>query len=106
MKNREIILEVGSEGGSITLFGTRGADGWTYLVSTFDGSDPDEEPARTRTKPLSSWAEALTGLDRYPWVHLYPLQIHPEFHELVMKAVQQRLCGLDEMATLSRWRTL
>lgn len=38
-----VILEVGAEGGSITLLGVQTADGWRFRLKSTDHSDTEEE---------------------------------------------------------------
>jgi hypothetical protein len=92
----EVILEVGAEGGSLTLYGARTPDGWRYsrrvldqtmaLLDLDDGEVIDEESA-----VVGSWSAALALLDKYPWHRLYPLEVHPEFRGRVMQAVVARV---------------
>jgi hypothetical protein len=92
----EVILEVGGEGGGITLYGLRDPVGWRYSTSVLDQTHsmlPDEfdEPGiRKNSKVVSSWEAALRLIDRYPWHRFYPLTVHPEFCERIWAAVQNR----------------
>lgn len=103
-----VILEIGSEGGSITVTGSRSGDGWQFGVQVSDWTsgllDEPVEPRQPAT--AASWADALQKLDRYPWARLVPLNVHPEFRQAVLKAVMQRLSAQDEhnQRALDRWR--
>jgi hypothetical protein len=82
---REIVLEVGSEGGSLTLLRERDADGdWQFLVERNETALYDillEEDRIgigdyfARTGHVRSFHEALSLLDKYPWFRLYPVQV-------------------------------
>ncbi len=92
----EVILRVGAEGGSLTLYGARTPGGWRFsrrvidqtmaLLDLDDGEVIDEESA-----VVGSWAAALALMDRYQWHRLYPLEVHPAFRARVMQAVVARL---------------
>ena len=83
MNKSEVILEVGAEGGAITLYGVRDLDGWRYSTSVLDQTPsllPDEfdEPEiRKDSEVVNSWEAALRLIDRYPWHRLSPLTVPP-----------------------------
>lgn len=105
MSEREIILEVGGEGGSITLYGVRTASGWRYQRNVVDQtmSMLDEEEIRHDSLFCSSWDEALALLDQYVWHQLYPLRVHPEFQATVWRVVQARFVGDNMAYGVERW---
>lgn len=92
MEQSEVIVKVGAEGGSITLFGVRTKEGWQFSRELIDQSLLllDEPEIRHDSKVVSSWPEALELMDRYPWQHLRPLDVHPEFRGMVFEAVLER----------------
>lgn len=111
----EIILEVGAEGGSITLFGSRDRnDKWLFSLHAFDCSDEEKEAqpeankdsnSSSTSKPslTSSWSEALSLLNYYAsWHYLYPLILHHEFESYILDEVRKR-GGIEE---LERWRRI
>jgi len=108
---REVILEVGAEGGCITLFGIRDRNDWAFSLSTHDQT-PNfiNEPVTIHDSEIvNSWEEALNLLDRYPWHKLYPLEVHPEFRNKVFEAVSTRIKLSTEdinPADLSEWTSL
>ncbi len=91
---KQVILKVGSEGGSITLFGLQSPEGWTFEL------DRDESAVLELIEedglhpfprlPLATWRGALKRLDQYPWAQLYPLEVHPEFRGRVCAALKTR----------------
>jgi hypothetical protein len=97
---REMVLEVGSEGGSLTLLRERNAGGdWKFLMKTNESALYDLLSEEDRNKIgeyfaqtgyVHSFHEALGLLDRYPWSTLYPLEVHPEFLERVLLEVGKR----------------
>jgi hypothetical protein len=121
LKN-EIVLEVGVEGGSIKLLGTRLSQGWRFRVSTVDQTamflseeDRGNLPLESRRASdwVDSWEAALDLLDQYPWHSFHPMVVHPEFQQKVWEAVQRR-CERDQAKgqyapsdwnlALERWR--
>jgi hypothetical protein len=109
MEQCDIIVEVGAEGGSIALIGTRRDRGWTYSRSVKDWTPEliDEEPISHKSAEVDSWEAALRLLDKYSWQTLYPLKIHPEFRARVWIALQERLVADETKSSeLERWRSL
>jgi hypothetical protein len=109
VNGREVIIEVGAEGGSIALYGFRTDQGWLFTRQVADQTPEliDEEWIEKETPRFESWETALKLLDRYSWAKLYPLTIHPEFREQIWSAVQERLRNDDGSELhLSRWREL
>src|SRR5208282_2757906 len=90
----EVVLEVGAEGGSLTLRRERDADGdWQFWVERNETALYDllSEEDRSeiggyfaQTGYVYSFHEALDLLDKYPWFRLYPVQVHPEFLDAVL----------------------
>jgi len=99
---QEIVLQVGAEGGNLTLHGSRTASGWQFSLSVCDSSplmvDEGEPASRHTSSCVTSWADAVVSLDKYPWAKLYPLAVHPDFSEQVWKDVESRLhqAGRDQ----------
>lgn len=99
MSTKEVIVSIGAEGGSITLFGHQGrnldwhfARGINDQTPTFLTEEDGAGPAIRHTSEwVNSWPEAIALLDRYPWAMLSALEVHPEFRERVWTEVKQRL---------------
>lgn len=93
----EIIVEVGAEGGTLTLVGQRTARKWSFSMlrdeSTLKEFDEDlcDDELIGHSKTVVGFAAALGLLDQYPWAKLYPLRVHPEFRTLVFYEVAKRL---------------
>ena len=93
----EIIVEVGAEGGTLTLVGQRTARKWSFSMlrdeSTLKEFDEDlcDDELIGHSKTVVGFAAALGLLDQYPWAQLYPLRVHPEFRTLVFYEVAKRL---------------
>jgi hypothetical protein len=106
----EIIVEVGAESGSVTLYGIRSNRGWIFSRHSIDQSAAFlAEPSHVLdSQSVSSWTEALALLDSYPWHRLYPLQVHPDFREAVFDAVKVRYGDAENSVwnRLADWKTL
>lgn len=110
----EIILEIGAEGGSLTIFGIRDPEcGWRFInernEAAMCGMLPEDEPGPEfyeRSGYVPSLDEALDSLDRYPWHKLYPLRVHPDFRQKIFDVVVSRFEaeGEDRWNQLSKWR--
>lgn len=92
MNLREIVVEVGAEGGSIKLYGSRTSEGWHFYRNLMDWTPEllDESKLDLDSEVVKTWPAALQLLDQYPWHHLSPIHVHPMFHELVLDAVMAR----------------
>ncbi len=91
-EDKQVIVEVGAEGGSLTLYGIQSAEGWQFRVETNEAALVDDEdmPDHTERPWVTTWRSALKQLDSYPWPQLYPLEVHPDFRGRVFKALQTR----------------
>ena len=100
-----VVVEVGAEGGSVTLIGRPGAgSAWQFARMTVDQSEwllgevevelPGEPPLDS-LEWVDGWEAALGLLDRYPWARLHPVEVHPEFRERMRVAVEERLADVD-----------
>lgn len=107
---RDVVLEVGSEGGSLTLLrGLNTSNNWQFWVERNETalydllSEDDRSEVGNTSRRLDSstpFQEALRLFDRYPWFRLYPLKVHPEFLDTVLLEVRKRGGETAE----SRWR--
>ena len=105
MPDKEVIVEIGAEGGSITLFGVRSPRGWLYGRSV--GERIDEERSQHDSNVVDSWEAALGLLDQYPWHMLSPQHVHPEFRRQIFAAVQKLFESSDDrMGRMEKWRDL
>jgi len=99
-QDKETILEMGAEGGTLTLFGNRDDAGhwrfWTQTDETTMNDLLDEEDRRglgslvNTRESVSSLTEAFALLGKYPWHCMVPLQLHPEFLTVILSEVQKR----------------
>lgn len=89
---KQVILEVGSEGGSLTLYGIQSLEGWQFKVETSEAALVDDEdmPDMPERPWVGTWRSALKQLDGYSWTQLFPLSVHQDFRDKVFKALQTR----------------
>lgn len=89
---QQVIVEVGSEGGSLTLYGIQSPEGWQFKVETSEAAlvDDEDDPDMLERPWVATWRSALKQLDGYPWTQLFPLSVHPDFRDKVFKALQTR----------------
>lgn len=98
----EVVLKALGEGGSLTLTRIRAANETTVFILTTNeaaladllGEDPGRYVGEDGRAP--TWEGALSLLDKYKWVALFPGEVHPDFREAVWKAVTERT-GPDEL---------
>jgi hypothetical protein len=96
----ETILELGTEGGSLTLFGNKDAVGqwrfWAHTDETAFRELLDEEDLHglgslvNTSESVSSLPEAFVLLDKYPWRWMVPLQVHAQFRAAILNEVQEK----------------
>ena len=107
---REVVLQVGAEGGSLTLVRERtGEEDWRFQMQRNEAAlyDLDSEEDRgdkgdysSQTDYVDSFHEGLHLLDEYEWFRLYPIEVHPEFLDAILLEVKKRGDPSDE----TRWR--
>ncbi|MDD2811235.1 hypothetical protein [Rhodoferax sp.] len=92
MEKNEVIIDVGAEGDELTLYGLRSAEGWVFSRRVIANSTERIYEARIQrtSQVVDTWPAALSLLDQYPWQHLYPIDVHPEFRRKVFDAVVER----------------
>ena len=112
MEKNEVIVRVRGEGGDLTLFGVRTKQGWLFSRTLIDQClmllDDEEAQIRHNSESVDSFTAALEMLDRYPWQHLCPAEVHPEFRKLILEAVMARYKAenLTNARRLPNWEEL
>ncbi len=103
----EIILQVGAEGGDLSLYGRRTPSGWEFMREVVDQTAAmlGEQTIQHQSETVTTIDEALHLLDTYPWHRLYPLKVHPEFSVLILEAARARINkeGGSALRGLERW---
>ncbi len=96
---REIVLQVGAEGGSLTIvrYPVSG-EKWQFafirdestLADFLGEEDKDLIDALSETHDsIATFEEAIALMNAYPWPELYPLVVHPEFVNQVMEIIER-----------------
>jgi hypothetical protein len=114
MNNKQVVVQVGTDGGNITLYGAKNGNGWNFSMDIYDCSalalDDEEAMEPTRhIRLVNTWTDAVALLDHYRWATLYPLAVHPEFRGQIWNEVQRRCLSdgdRDGRYDLQRWRQL
>jgi hypothetical protein len=88
MARAELVLELGLEGGGLSVYRTpAGSGGWLFHVagSTIDLDENDDEAWRSwGTEPFPSLSETLRSVAKDgSWVLFFPITIHPAFRTSV-----------------------
>jgi hypothetical protein len=88
---RETIVELAAEGGSITLYKDQRGK---FVIDVYDWTYEliDEEPSNTRPFVVNSWDAALSILnEKYPhWTKLALRSVHPDYRHAVEAAIRKR----------------
>jgi len=82
MKNKNLILEAGADGGSIKLFQIKDYFLFTTDESTLRAIDPNltMEELQSKSDVFKSFAEVMKSLlERYPIFSLYPLTVNAKY---------------------------
>jgi hypothetical protein len=93
----QIILKLGAEGGTITLYGKENNGKWYFFLNTNESTlldFVDDEELFQNLIRNSSIVEGLENglslLDEYPWEHLSPHKLHPLFADELILEVKKR----------------
>jgi hypothetical protein len=89
----EIILSLGAEDGSLTLYGVKLREEWSFLIKYEQINQTDLYLPETEHLSMfqNGFQHALNLLDRYPWETYIPRTIHPAFAEALLKEVESRI---------------
>jgi hypothetical protein len=103
----EVILEVGAELATLTIFRFRQEEKTRFQVTVWDGAPEllDEPSLIVQSEPIDSWDEAVEALDKYNWHRFLPIQIHEDFRELVWKAFCSRVGNVGKHLYIEDWST-
>jgi hypothetical protein len=111
MRNQEIVVTEGVEGGGVTLYGQQVGVGWRFRRSYADETPLmlDQPGIESESEWFDSWEAALRDIDQRRWWRLPAIHIHPQFRHLVWAAVQARMVGMHDTdaattALLHQWK--
>src|ERR1700732_3330130 len=93
MADKELVLELGVEGGGATVFRSPlGAGGWRFHVegsSMYLDENADESWPSWSSEPVGTIEEAVRSISKDgSWVFFYPIRVHPEYRTSVWELVQ------------------
>lgn len=92
---KQAVVRVGTEGGEVALVGVRIGEEWNFRVeidqSTLIGLLDEDDQVEIPERPwVDTWRKALKQLDIYPWHEMYPIDVHAEFRNRILKALKTR----------------
>jgi hypothetical protein len=101
MPDKEMVLQLGVEGGGATIFRTPLASGgWQFHVegsSIYLDENDDEDWRRWSSEPVLSIGEAMQSVaEDGSWVMYYPMTIHPEYRIAVWELAQATASKLPD----------
>jgi hypothetical protein len=112
--NAKLLVSIGAEGGFIAIYGdVSDAAHPRYRVVVVDQTltflNDEEGGAQIRKDSgwLSSWADVMKALDRYPWPHLACMSVDPSVAPEIWKALQEYVGRADRPireSAMQRWR--
>ena len=107
---RQNIVDIGAEGGSITVYRIRDGQSWLYgsIVKDWTLELLGGESIQRNSPASHSLDDALKEIDRYAWHRFQPTHVHPKFCQRIWIAVQRGFAaaGDDETDKLAfeEWR--
>lgn len=114
MPDKEMVLDLGVEGGGATVFRKPlGSSGWQFVVggSSMDMDENDDDTWRFwESEPFVRIEDAVRSITRDDeWVLFWPMMVHSEYQEIVWKLVQETAQNLpdeqkDRWDDRRRWR--
>lgn len=99
MNKKELVLELGVEGGGATVFRTPlGSGGWQFHVESGSMSAEDIDVWHYGcSKPVETIEEALESIGKDgSWIFWFPITVHPEYRTSLLELVQDAASKLSE----------
>ena len=91
MADKEVVLEIGVEGGGATVYRTPLASGgWQYHIKgTSMGWEPDDDWRSWSSEPVMTVEEAIQRIAKDgTWVFFHPLAVHPAYRTAMWELAQ------------------
>ncbi|MGA2505497.1 MAG: hypothetical protein ABSG01_15555 [Anaerolineales bacterium] len=92
----EVILEIGTEGGLISIQRLHAPNGTWKFILTIDEStmaaflDKEDQDDLVKKYPLvDSFEEAVKLMDEFPWRKMYLISVHPDYAEFIRKEMKK-----------------
>jgi hypothetical protein len=96
MDSEELILEIGTEGGLLSIQRFHAPNGtWKFILtvdeSTLASFTDEFDPVDLVKKypPVDSFEEAVRSMDEFPWRKLYLVSVHPDYGEFIRKEMKK-----------------
>lgn len=109
----EVILEVATEGGGMTLLGLPKTKGWLFTMETNDATWTLLDEGASVIHSQSGFVDTLpAALDlmgsRYLWETFHPRVVHPEFRKQIYKTYVQRFKArnIDVSGRVGKWEKI
>jgi hypothetical protein len=101
MAGRELVLELGLEGGGMSVYRTPAeSGGWQFHIggSSIDLDENDSEVWRSwQTEPFTSLDEALRSVTKDgSWVIFFPTNVHPDYRAMLWQLAQDAANHLND----------
>jgi hypothetical protein len=101
MAEKELVLELGVEGGGATVFRTPlNSGGWQFHVegsSMYLDENDDEDCRSWRSEPFVSIEDALRSVaEDGTWAVFYPVTVHADYRTAVWELVRDTASKLPE----------
>ncbi|MEX2310506.1 MAG: hypothetical protein WD738_23265 [Pirellulales bacterium] len=99
MAGKELVLDLGTEGGGATIFRTRSDAGdWQFHIegNALELDENEDEVWRSwSTEPVPNIEVALRAVaEDDSWVFFFPIEIHPEYRTIVRELVEAAVAKL------------
>lgn len=95
---REIVLQVGAEGGSLTIVRYQvSGEKWQFAfirdestLAGFLGEEDQEDLLLFEAlDSIATFEDAIALMNKYPWPDLYPLVVHQEYANRVREIIER-----------------
>lgn len=93
---REIVLQVGAEGGTLSIVRYQvSGEKWHFAFIRDESTladfldDEDQEDLFKTHDSIASFGDAIALMNKYPWPDLYPLVVHPDYANRVMEIIER-----------------
>lgn len=99
--DEKVILQLGGEGGTINLYGKEKNGEWYFSLQTneialldfLDDEDELSQCLKSNSAIVKGFSNGIRLLDKYPWVYLYPMKLHPLFAERILLEAKRRMAN-------------
>ena len=93
----EVLLEIGGEGGSLSIQRFRATDGtWKFIFIRDESTmadfldEEDQIDLFKKYPPVETFAEAIQLMNKYPWHELHMITMHPEYAKVIQAEKKKR----------------